>query len=86
MKEAVSLPTQAVLRICESAEIERFINDCHEVLRNRGDMVPYLESDDLAVIDATCFILEQADDIDLEEIYFLIEDELCERGIFDETE
>lgn len=45
-------------------------------------MYPPLETDDLCVISAAMYILNNADDVELEDLYYLIEDELFEREVF----
>lgn len=81
------IPCMDKLKETESDKLQSLAYDCFEVLRERGEMKPFLETDDLGVINATAFILKTADDSDLEDVYYLIEDELLERGIFtDEDE
>ncbi|MEA4912414.1 MAG: hypothetical protein VB092_07405 [Oscillospiraceae bacterium] len=76
------LPAKAELAAFPSFKLENHINDCFDVLRARGDMYPPLESDDLCVISAAMYILNNADDVELEDIYYLVEDELAEREVF----
>ena len=88
MKKEINceIPCMDKLKETESDKLQSLACDCFEVLRERGEMNPFLETDDLGVNNATAFILETADDSDLEDVYYLIEDELLERGIFTETD
>lgn len=79
---APKLPCRNELKDFESYKLENHINDCFEVLRDRGDMYPPLETDDLCVISAAMYILNNADDVELEDLYYLMEDELFEREVF----
>lgn len=78
---APKLPIKAELSAFPSFKLENHINECFDVLRDRGDMYPPLESDDLCVISAAMYILNNADDSELEDIFYLVEDELAEREV-----
>lgn len=80
------LPDINSLRAYPTELVKALACDCFEVMRERGEMTPYLDTDDLAAINAASFLLETVDDTDLEDIYYLIEDELNDRGVFDENE
>lgn len=80
--QSVNFPSIEEIRTFDSEAVEFLAADCFEVLRERGDMIPYMESDDLAAINATSFLIDCADDDDLEEIYYLIEEGLFEREVF----
>lgn len=78
----VELPDVTGLRLYTTEQLELLAIDTFEVLRERGEMEPYLETDDLGCINAASYILSHADDCDLEDIYYLIEDELFAREVF----
>ncbi|MEG1061568.1 MAG: hypothetical protein RSE43_08490 [Oscillospiraceae bacterium] len=80
------IPCLDRLKKTETDRLESLACDCFEVLRERGEMKPFLDTDDLGVINATAFILETADDSDLEDVYYLIEDELLARNVFTEDD